>query len=113
MVRIFLLLTLVCALTSCSVFSRDKSRRADTERELPFRASLTKGDDKRDVAVSVVHKGEDLDAVRESVRFQATKYCLLNFGGSDAEWEIDPETADWAYIDAGDTWVFSARCSVR
>ena len=35
--------------------------------------------------------------VRESVRFPVTRYCISAYGGSDADWEIDPATGDWAF----------------
>ena len=112
MIRFLLCIVIATALvTGCN---RNSARNAGTERELPFKASLDKGEDPRDIEVKVAHKGADLDALRESVRFEATKYCLLNFGGSEADWQIDPATDDWAFRADGDSaYVFSARCTAR
>ena len=112
MTRIVLLgLVVAVGLTGCGRFGLgDRSKGADTERDLPFRAKLSKGEDKRDISISVENKGEGVEAVRESVRFEATKYCLLNFGGSDAEWAIDPTSEDWAFTQDGSALVFEARC---
>ena len=105
-------------LAGCSSFGSlsfgNPARNADTENDLPFRASLSKGADPRNIAVSVTAPGEtSVDEVRESVRFEATKYCLLRFGSSDAEWDLDPTTNDWAFTQSGRVLVFSGRCSGR
>ncbi|RLJ60317.1 hypothetical protein BCF46_0515 [Litoreibacter meonggei] len=113
MIRLLLIISLVLGTASCSRLSRDKSRNASSERALPFKAKLSKGEDKRDIAIAVVNKGAGVEEVRESVRFEATKYCLLNYGGSDAEWQISPVSDDWAFTQDGDKLVFNARCIAR
>ena len=113
MIRLLLIISLVLGTASCSRFSRDKSRNAESERALPFKAKLSTGEDKRDIAIAVVNKGAGLEDVRESVRFEATKYCLLNYGGSDAEWQMSSVSKDWAFTQDGDKLVFNARCTVR
>jgi hypothetical protein len=113
MIRLLLITSLVLTAASCSRLSRDKSRNAATERALPFKAKLSTGEDKRDIAIAVVNKGAGVEEVRESVRFEATKYCLLNYGGSDAEWQISSVSEDWAFTQDGDKLVFNARCIKR
>ncbi|AZQ68055.1 hypothetical protein EF888_13470 [Silicimonas algicola] len=80
---------------------------------LPYRARLAKGDDARDLRISVNAPGATVDMVRESVRFEATRYCLETFGGSDAAWVTDPATGDWSATRDGDALVFAARCTAR
>ena len=113
MIRLALISALVLGTASCSLLSRDKSRGASSERALPYKAKLSTGEDKRDIAIAVDNKGAGLEEVRESVRFEATKYCLLNYGGSDAEWQIDPVSEDWAFTQDGAKLVFNARCIAR
>ncbi|MEP3345492.1 MAG: hypothetical protein ABJN34_11630 [Litoreibacter sp.] len=113
MIRTALITALVLTTASCSTLARDKSRGAESERALPFKAKLSKGDDKRDIAISVENKGAGVEEVRESVRFEATKYCLLNFGGSEAEWQVSPVSDDWAFTQDGNKLVFNARCVAR
>ena len=84
-----------------------------SDRALPFRASLTKGDDRRDIAVRVRAGGVSVADVRESVRFQATRYCLSTFGGADTRWRIDPVTGDWAFTRDGQDMIFQGRCVAR
>lgn len=113
MIRALLILTLAASVASCGLVRSDKSKGAASERALPFKAKLKKGDDRRDFSVAVANRGAGLSEVRESVRFEATKYCLLNYGGSEADWTIDPATKDWAFAQDGDRLVFTARCSAR
>lgn len=80
---------------------------------LPFRASLNKGDDRRDMIISVRGGNNGIEAVRETVRFTATRYCLPTFGGSDVDWAIDLATQDWAFSRRGDDMIFSGRCKTR
>jgi len=113
MIRLLFVTSLVLVVASCAQLSRDKSRNATSERTLPFKAKLSSGEDKRDVAIAVVNKGAGVEEVRESVRFEATKYCLLNYGGSDAEWQVSSVSEDWAFTQDGDKLVFNARCIAR
>lgn len=81
---------------------------------LPYRANLTRGEDRRDVTVTVVRVGAaSLEEVRESARFPVTRYCLSTYGGSEADWTLDPASGDWAFQRDGDSMIFSARCTAR
>ena len=80
---------------------------------LPYRARLTKGEDARDLRISVNAPGATVDMVRESVRFEATRYCLKTYGGSDADWATDPVTRDWSFTRDSEAMVFAARCTAR
>ena len=80
---------------------------------MPFRAKLAKGEEKRNFSVAVVHNGSGVEEVRESVRFPATRYCLLTFGGSEVDWAIDSATGDWAFVQNGDKLIFNGRCTKR
>jgi len=113
MIRPLIILALVGTVASCGALRGDKSRGAESERALPFKAKLKQGGDKRDFTVEVANRGAGLEAVRESVRFEATKYCLLNFGGSETAWRMDAASDDWAFTQDGDKLIFSARCSAR
>lgn len=125
MIRTTLLLTLCASLGACGLFgNRNPARNADTENQLPFRAKLNSDDaDARNFIVSVdlgarrQPEASDepltVDDLRESARFEATKYCILAFGGSDIDWVIDPQTDDWALNQQGDVLNFEGRCTVR
>ncbi|MEM6385721.1 MAG: hypothetical protein AAF718_05740 [Pseudomonadota bacterium] len=84
-----------------------------SDRALPFRTNLTKGEDRRDIAVRVRAGGVAVSDVRESVRFAATRYCLTTFGGADTLWALDPATGDWAFSRDGQDMIFEGRCVAR
>ncbi len=86
---------------------------SQSDSALPFRATLTKGDDRRNISVRVRAGGVAVADVRESVRFQATRYCLTNFGGADTRWQIDPVSRDWAFTRDGQDMIFQGRCVAR
>lgn len=86
---------------------------AQSAANLPYRADITKGDDLRDIRVRVRAGGNTVSAVRETVRFQATRYCLWNYGGSETRWTQDPATGDWAFTRSGEDMIFTGRCVAR
>ena len=109
-VLIFAVLTLT--LSGCANV-RERIFGNAQQASLPYRAVLTKGEDRRNFAVRVRAGGVSVPDVRESVRFQATRYCLTTFGGSDARWAIDPSTGDWAFAREGEDMIFTGRCLAR
>lgn len=113
MTRFITISCMAAVLSGCSFFNFSGTGDGVADVALPFRASLTKGEDPRDFSVFVRAGGNGLDAVRETVRFHATRYCLPTFGGSDVDWVIDPATQDWAFSRDGEDLVFSGRCLAR
>ena len=80
---------------------------------LPYRASLKRGEDRRNFTVDVRAGGVGVNEARESARYPATRYCIETYGASDIDWVFDPATGDWAFTREGDTMVFSGRCTAR
>ena len=121
MIKPVIAMALCLALVGCGGFSgfsgigsKAGGKRATTENELPFKAKVTKGEeDVLNFSVSVANNGSDVDAVRESVRFEGTKYCLFTNGTSDIAWTMDDATGDWAFVQDGDALVFTGRCVGR
>ena len=110
--RTVLLGCLIVSLAGCSLI-RPQTGEGVAATALPYKASLVRGEDRRDVTVSVKAGGVSVEDVRESARFPVTRYCISAYGGSDADWEIDPATDDWAFTREGDSMIFSARCTTR
>jgi hypothetical protein len=54
-----------------------------------------------------------LDDLRESARFPVTRYCIANFGTSQADWALDPATGDWAVTRTENGALLQARCTGR
>lgn len=110
--RLILSLFLIFMISGCSLF-RWGDGDGVSATALPFKASLAKGDDRRDIIISVRGGRNGVEAVRETVRFTATRYCLPTFGGSDVAWAINPATQDWSFVRNGEDMIFSGRCTAR
>lgn len=112
MARVVIMVAVMLSVASCGLLGgqRNAANRAETENTLPFKAKLSRGEE-RAFSVAVVHKGSGVADVRESVRFEATKYCLLTFGGSEAEWQMDARSQDWAFTQDGDRLIFRGECT--
>ena len=80
---------------------------------LPYKTSLSSQKNAEEFVVSVKNKEQGIEEVRESVRFEATKYCLLYFGTSDINWKISQITQDWAFDSNSEKLIFSGQCEVR
>jgi hypothetical protein len=99
------------ALAACAQVASLTQRSARADAALPYRTRLTRGPPGRAMVLRLHARGAGVAEVRESVRFEATRYCLLNVGSSDATWEIDPATGDWRAEPQGDRLAFRARCT--
>ena len=116
--RVILPLSLAMALSGCGSFGGGFLGLGGLYGDggggdLPYRAKVSRGADNRNFVASVNAGGVSVDDVRESVRFGATRYCIRNFGGSDADWELNPATGDWLFTRDGSSMVFSGRCTAR
>ena len=60
-----------------------------------------------------VGSGVALDDFRESARYPVTRYCIANYGTSQADWVIDPQTKDWAVTFTENGALLQARCMGR
>jgi hypothetical protein len=81
---------------------------------LPYRATVSEQDDPRNLVVTVpVGSTVALDDFRESARFPVTRYCIANYGTSQADWVIDPQTEDWAITLTERGALLQARCMGR
>ena len=122
--RIFVLIALVLTLTACSRVQGGLGRlgvgsgaakRTQVEIDgtrFKARANTSSGD-KRLIDITVTPVAVNPDAAREAGRYEATKYCLLTFGGSDTEWIIGPDLPiDELPVD-GDTLTLQGRCTQR
>ncbi len=89
--------------------------QARPETPLPYPSRLAQGDGSAQFAVAVTSNGAPLDAVRESVRFPATRYCMRHFGTSDIDWAAPAGTPEaWTgRADAKGQVVYAGRCTGR
>ncbi len=124
MLRIFLLGILMLTLASCGLIrntagslgvGRASASRAQVEiNDTRFRARAhPEAEDKRSFAVTVSPVAVDPTAAMEAGRYQATRYCLLTYGGSDTDWTIGPDTPLSQLPVADDTATLRGRCTHR
>lgn len=115
MTRLICLMLALAMLSACGLRDRYLPRGGgQSATALPYRASLARAaDDARLFAVTARAPGASLEAARESLRFEATRYCLANFGGSDVAWVRDPATGDWAVTRTSDGITATGRCIYR
>jgi len=111
--HLIVLSCIALTLSGCGLRERIFGTTGTADRALPYRTSLARGEDRRNITVRVRARNAGVAQVRESVRFQATRYCLANFGGSDTRWTLDARTGDWAFSHDGDEMVFTGRCVAR
>ena len=88
--------------TSVEINDRRYRARSSADRE-----------DRRKFSVTVSPATVDPEAALEAGRYQATRYCLLTFGGSDTDWIIGPDTPLSEIPLDGDTFTLSGRCTQR
>ncbi len=76
-----------------------------------FRAKLSKVKaDRAQFTVEVADSGKSLEGAREAGRYQATKYCIANFGSSLVEWENGPDVEDEELVIDGDRLMLKGAC---
>ena len=76
-----------------------------------FRANVSKVDRQRDVfTVTVRNVSQSLDGAREAGRYEATKYCIKNYGSSDIEWVVGPDTPPQNLRIVDDSLTFQGAC---
>lgn len=106
------ILALILGLAGCASLRERFGGNKEAENSLPYKAERIRVEDPRLVQVAVTApEGATVDQLRESVRFQATAYCIKTFGNSDTEWTTDPATGDWAFTRQGEVSVFTGRCT--
>lgn len=79
-----------------------------------FRArAATVGEDSANFAVSVSPVSASLFGAREAARYEATKYCIANWGSSRISWVVGPDADPrrLALQAQGDTLTLAGRCT--
>jgi len=107
--RMLLILALALpALSACG--PRDNDRVAFEGKVYRAKLSRVEGD-RREFAIDVSSASEGLEGAREAGRYEATKYCIRNFGSSAANWTIGPDTPAESLVFEGDTLRLRGACA--
>lgn len=115
MARLLILLALITATAACDRIQnlRPGSSRAEFDG-VRFRAKLsTPTDDKRDILITVTPVAVNPEAALEAGRYEATKYCLNRYGGSDTAWTVGPDQPVEDLQVTDDTITLRGRCAER
>jgi hypothetical protein len=124
MMRVVLLLALVLATASCGavrntagalgVGSSAAGRTTLETNGVRYRARTTADrEDRRSFTSSAGPTSPSLEGAVEAAVYQATRYCLLTFGGSDTEWITGPDTAPENLPLDGDLVTLTGRCTQK
>lgn len=77
-----------------------------------FRAKVSKVDKQRDqFTVTVGPASASLDGAKEAGRYEATRYCIAQYGTSDKEWVVGPDSPNEALKIEGDKLVLRGACT--
>ena len=79
-----------------------------------FRASASAVDKRvsRDLFDATVRDvGVSLDGAKEAGRYEGIKYCIENFGSSDIEWTVGPDSEAAQLVIRDNTLTLRGRCT--
>ena len=76
-----------------------------------YRAKLSKVDKQRDqFSIEVQPASASLKGAREAGRYEATRYCIANYGSSDIIWVAGPDDAEETLTVSNDRLMLRGAC---
>lgn len=76
-----------------------------------FRADLSASKEDRAVfAVTVRDAAKSIDGAREAARYEATKYCIQQYGNSSVDWVVGPDAEDGQLVITNGDLNFNGVC---
>lgn len=105
----FALGLLVAAALAVPACTKKNTRVLFNGNYFPAKSSAVK-DDRQSFVVRVQRIERGLDGAREAARYEATRYCIENFGTSEIEWIRGPDAEDGTLDISGSTLVVSGTC---
>jgi hypothetical protein len=76
-----------------------------------FKTKVSKVDGQRDVFTLLVKSASrSIEGAREAARYEATVYCVNNYGSSDIVWVVGPDTPADNLRLVDDSLTFSGSC---
>ena len=91
------------------------ANRTSVEQDgVRFRARTTADrEDRRNFAATATPFALNPEGSVNAARYQATRYCILTYGGSDTEWFIGPDTPLDQLSIVDDTVTLEGRCTQK
>lgn len=122
--RIFVIVALMLSLASCGLvrntagrlgIGSGSARKANVEVDgTRYRArAIASKADRRDITVTVTPVATNPEAALDAARYQATRYCLLTYGGSDTVWTVGPDQSLAQLPVVNDSVTLQGRCTQR
>ncbi|MDJ0626938.1 MAG: hypothetical protein QNJ44_01660 [Rhodobacter sp.] len=122
MLRVSLLLCLIAGTAACGRLGLDRvgigggsvgAKRNTVEIDgARYRSRVTTGEDGRDFTITVTPAG-NVGNAQSAGRYQATVYCLRNYGGSDTAWTAGPDVPPEEARVSDNTLTLAGRCIQR
>lgn len=77
-----------------------------------FRAKASKGSNgqRESFVVEVADAASNFEGALGAGRFEATRYCINNFGTSDVDWELGPDDPPEALLSDRGRLIFRGTC---
>lgn len=115
LLKLVLLLALAAALSGCGMIGKmgkGVRQQAVTFEGVAFRGDAKPMGDKggADFTATVRQPARSIDGAVQAAQYQGTKYCIENFGTSDIDWTVGPDTPKDQLAISNDTLSLSGRC---
>ncbi|RKT30413.1 hypothetical protein BXY70_2402 [Roseovarius halotolerans] len=105
---------LILILTACTVLAAcgDRAKRVYFNGNYYPTKATKASDDRQDFVVTVRRTDQGLTGAREAGRYEATRYCLTDFGTSEIAWTQGPDAEDGRLQLANGNLVLRGRCII-
>ncbi len=103
-------IVLICVVAALVAGCSNRKERVAFDGKY-FKTKISKVDGQRDVFTLVVkNAAQSIDGAREAARYDATVYCVTNYGSSDINWVVGPDTAPEALRLVDNSLTFQGAC---
>lgn len=109
LLKVFCALTILVGLAACG--QRNKNQPAfDGFLFKTKTSSVDKKVSLADFSATVFDASASLDGAREAGRYEGTKYCIANYGSSNVDWVIGPDSDPSQLTLVDNAITFRGRC---
>lgn len=105
-----ILVSLLCLGTLAACGNRDDTRVLFDGVNFRTKAKPVDKSDRQNFVVNVPKVARSVNGAREAGRYEATRYCLRNFGTSEILWAIGPDTTDGRLVVENNDFNFRGTC---
>lgn len=110
MTRLLPTCVMLTVMSACSVTSSSDRILFDGKYFRANARSVDKRAKPTDFTVTVNGVSESLDGAREAGRYEATRFCVQNFGSSKIDWQVGPDSEPQTLRIENDKLTFAGKC---